>query len=319
MTRIAVIDSGIRDAFRETLQERLPAGWEVVDNPAGAEALVTENVDIGPEHLEPHVRLAVKLNTGNAHLDVGDLPTLTLPNTALIGVAEHTVALILSSARQLMDVDRRTRERDYLPDRAEPTLTNQRDYTYNWIGLTDFGTLYRRSVGLVGLGYIGRAVAERLRPFGVKLLYTQRKRLPKETERALGVEYHDFDALLAESDVVSLHHRFDDSENGNDAQFDASAFARMKRGAIFVNTARGRLVDEDALAGALTTGHLAAAALDVFRYEPLPANHPFLSILAPQLILTPHVGGGPIDEAFRHMSDEIVERLLTLKKENHRG
>jgi phosphoglycerate dehydrogenase-like enzyme len=319
--RIAVVDPGIRQLFHETLRARVPAEWQVSTESAGAAALVTENASIGPEQLRragDGVRLIVKLDSGSADLDVGDVPTLEVPNTALVGVAEHTVALILATSRQLVAVDRRTRARAYLADRAEPRLTNQKDYTYNWIGLEDFGTIYRRTVGLVGLGYIGRAVAARLRPFGVKLRYTQRNRLSEDVEKALGVEYRDLDALLEESDVVSLHHRFDDGSHGNDGQFGAAEFGRMRPGTIFVNTARGRLVDENALAEALTTGHL-MAALDVFRYEPLPADHPFLRIPSPPLLLTPHVGGGPVDEAFRHMSDEIIERLNHIHEENRNG
>jgi lactate dehydrogenase-like 2-hydroxyacid dehydrogenase len=322
VTRVALVDPQVRAGFVTVLRERLPAGWELVEAPDGATVVVTESVDVGPDLVAragPNLRLVAKLDTGTARLDVGAVPTLHLPNVALVGVAEHTVALILASVRRLAAVDARTRARAYLPDRSEPKLTNQTDYAYNWIGLEDFGTLYGRTVGLVGLGYIGRAVAERLRAFGVKLRYTQRTRLPVEDEVALGVSYLPFDDLLAASDVVSLHHRFHEGEGGNDAQFGRDAFATMKRGAVFVNTARGRLVDEDALADALTSGHVGAAALDVFRYEPLPAGHPFLSIPSSRLLLTPHVAGGPIAEAWQLMADGIIERTTTLMEEKDHG
>ena len=128
----------------------------------------------------------------------------------------------------------------------------------------------------------------------------------------LGVSYRSMDDLLAESDVITLHHRFQDGPGGNDAQFDAAAFARMKRGAILVNTARGRLVDETALAQALESGQLRAAALDVYRYEPLPEGHPFYAIPPSRLLLTPHVAGAPNAEAWRLMSEMIVERIADL-------
>ena len=316
--RIAVIDPAIPGGFSAALSRSLPQGWTLANEPAGASVLVTESVDVGAEVLASTgtaVRLVVKLDTGNATLDVGDIPTIEVSNAALIGVAEHTVALMLASLRGLVDLDQRTRGRKYLPDRATPALTDQSHYTYNWVGLEDFGTMYGRTVGLVGLGYIGRAVAARMRPFGVKLRYSQRNPLDAATEVELGVTFNDLETLLAESDIVSLHHRFQAGDQGNDFHIDRDAIARMKRGSVFINTARGRLIDEAALADALSSGHLRAAALDVFRYEPLPVGHPFFAIPNSRLLLTPHVAGAPVGEAWRVMSDTIVERALTITKE----
>ena len=315
MRSIAVIDPAVREGFVEMLTRRAPDGWMLTTDPAGATVIVTESVAVGRDIVDlagATLRLIVRLDPGQAALDVGRIPVLSVPNIALTGVAEHAVALILATARQLMDVSERTRERRYLPDRSTPILTSQKEYTFNWIGLEDFGILYRRTIGIVGLGYIGRAVASRLRPFGVRLLYTQRNRLPVALEDELGVAYRGFDEMLAESDVVTLHHRFQDAPDGNDAQFDAQAFARMKRGSVLINTARGRLVDEAALADALKSGQLRAAALDVFRYEPLPPDHVFFTISPTRLLLTPHVAGAPNEEAWRLMCEMIVERLTAL-------
>lgn len=311
MNLIAIIDPAIKDGFREVLAERLGEGWTVTSDPAGATIVVTENSDVSAEVVAlagTGLRLVVRLDPGKAALPAGAVPVMTIPNIALTGVAEHAVTLILASLRQLMDVSQRARERRYLADRSTPILTTQKEYTFNWIGLEDFGVLYRRTVGIVGLGYIGRAVAARLRPFGARILYTQRTPLPASTDAELGVAYRSMDDLLAESDVVTLHHRFQDGPDGNDAQFDAAAFAQMKRGAILINTARGRLVDEVALADALASGQLRAAALDVFRYEPLPADHPFYAIPPSRLLMTPHVAGAPNADAWRLMSEMIAER-----------
>ena len=318
MTSIAIIDPGIKDGFRDALVGRLGEPWAVTDDPAGATVIVTENADITGDVVAragDSLRLVVRLDPGTASLDASQVPAMTIPNIALTGVAEHAVTLILASLRQLMDVNDRARNRQYLPDRSTPILTTQKDYTFNWIGLEDFGIVYRRTIGIVGLGYIGRAVAERLQPFGVRILYTQRTPLPAETEAALGVSFRTLDDLLAESDVITLHHRFQDGPDGNDAQFGAAAFARMKEGAIFINTARGRLVDENALVDALASGHLRAAALDVFRYEPLPVGHPFHAISPSRLLITPHVAGAPNAEAWRLMSEMIAERCADLDQE----
>ncbi|MEZ4831159.1 MAG: NAD(P)-dependent oxidoreductase [Caldilineaceae bacterium] len=149
------------------------------------------------------------------------MDVVDLPNTALVGVAEHAVLLIMMLSRQIVSVSRRTRAQEWLPDRSEPILTDQRKYTYNWIGIEDFGTLYRKTVGIVGLGIIGKAIAERLRAFGMRVLYTQRTRLDAETEARYGVEWRELDDLLAESDFVSLSHRFQDGPDGNDNHFGA--------------------------------------------------------------------------------------------------
>jgi glyoxylate reductase len=190
-------------------------------------------------------------------------------------------------------------------------LTDQTRYTYNWIGLEDFGTVYRKTLGIVGLGYVGRAVAERMRPFGVRLLYYKRYRLDPEEEERLGVEYRERDELLQESDIVTLHHRFHEGPDGNDKDFGAREFALMKPTAYLVNTARGRLVDEDALVEALSSGQLAGVGLDVFRHEPLPSGHPLLRMAREQdnVIITPHVAGAPGDEAQVMIAQELVEHV----------
>jgi phosphoglycerate dehydrogenase-like enzyme len=118
--------------------------------------------------------------------------------------------------------------------------------------------------------------------------YTKRTPLSAEEDKALGVRFLSRDELLRVSDCVSLHHRFDGSV---EHYMDRRAFGLMKHGAYLVNTARGRLVDEEALRDALQSGRLAGAALDVFQYEPLPGDSPLLR--TKNLILTPHVGGIP--------------------------
>ncbi len=312
MTQIFLADPNIRSEQVDAIRARLPEGWALTDSAAGATAILTENADVSAEMLASageSLRLIALLDTGKARVADTRAAVVTLPNTALSGVAEHTVLLMMALSRQIFDVDQRTRSQAWLPERSQPILTDQKKYTYNWIGLQDFGTLYRKSVGIIGLGVIGQAVAERLRAFGMKIFYTQRTRLPAETEARLGVSWRSLDDLLAESDFVTLQHRFQEGPDGNDKQIGAREIGLMKPTAYLINTARGRLLDEDALLDALRQNKIAGAGLDVFRYEPLPADHPFFDIPATKLILTPHVAGAPIAEAWATIAEELVENV----------
>jgi len=306
---IYVADDEIRPQLLTTIEERLPEGWRLIDAAQGATALLTENTDITPALIKqagPSLRLIARLDTGHGGVAQASVPVVNLPNTALVGVAEHALALILVLSRRLLMVARKTRQEEWLPDRSEPLLTTQTDYTYNWIGLEEFGTLYGKKAGLVGLGVIGRAVAARLNAFGVRVFYTKRQRLPPQEEARLKVQWRDLDDLLRESDFVSLHLRFQEGPGGNDKQFGTREFELMKPTAFFINTARGRLVDEEALVSAIKSGQIAGAGLDVFRYEPLPPEHPLLALAGDNVILTPHVAGAPVTEAWQTIAEELI-------------
>ncbi|MEJ1977536.1 MAG: D-glycerate dehydrogenase [Acetobacteraceae bacterium] len=143
-----------------------------------------------------------------------------------------------------------------------------------------------RTLGIVGMGRIGRAMAQRARGFDMRILYHNRSRLPAALEA--GAEYvADLAEMLPRCDILSLH-----LPGGAETLMTREAFALLPKGAVFVNTARGSLVDEDALVDALRSGHLAAAGLDVFRAEPA-----FDTRLAefPNVFLTPHVGSATVE------------------------
>ena len=138
-----------------------------------------------------------------------------------------------------------------------------------------------RTLGIVGMGRIGQAVARRARGFDMRVLYHNRKRLPPDQEE--GAEYVErLEALLPRSEILSLHL----PGGGAGTLMTREAFALLPRGAVFVNTARGSLVDEDALLEALQSGHLFAAGLDVFRREP---DFDLRFAALPNVFLTPHV------------------------------
>jgi len=143
--------------------------------------------------------------------------------------------------------------------------------------------VYHKTVGIIGMGDIGMAFAERARAFGVRLLYFKRQRMPAEEERRLGIEYASIEELLRASDFVSLHVPH---TKETDKMLGAKEFALMKPTAYLINVSRGGIIDEGALCEALKNKVIAGAGLDVFELEPVPKDSPLLEL--DNVILTPH-------------------------------
>jgi D-3-phosphoglycerate dehydrogenase len=159
------------------------------------------------------------------------------------------------------------------------------------------------TLGIVGAGGIGREVARLAKGFGTRILYHNRNKLPEEMERELGLEYSSLDDLLESSDVLSISVPLTDETKG---MIGAEEIARMKEGAVLVNTARGEVVDYDALAEALKSGRLRGAAVDVFENEPDIWDCPMLGL--DNVILTPHSSAGSTESARRCM-EKVAENL----------
>jgi phosphoglycerate dehydrogenase-like enzyme len=279
------------------LRDSLPAGWALGDVD-GADALVVRDGTVDSAVLEraPNVRRIVRIELGSGSVDdeacaARGIAVSAVPSPSLYSVAEHAVMSMLVLLKRYPRVSAELRS-GVVAGGVEPTVTTQESYAFNWTGLERWEALYGKTVGLIGIGQIGRHVARILGAFGAQVLYTKPNRLPAEDEDRLGVAYAPFDELLARSHVVSLHNRFVPE---TERMMDDRAFGLMREGSFFVNTARGRLVDEAALLRELVSGKLAGAALDVFWLEPLPADSPLLQ--APNLVLTPHTGGIPIGES----------------------
>ena len=245
----------------------------------------------------PNLRLIQRLGARSDGIDLAaakaaNVAVSCLPRRTLAYTAEHAILLMMALAKRLLPADKVTRSGDYDPRLVKPV----NDIAYNWPGLTDIGGLYGRTLGIVGLGEVGALVVERARAFDMKIIYSNRTQLPAERERVLSVSYRSFDGLLAESDFVSVHAS---NIGPNDRLLGRLAFNAMKRTTFFINTSRGRLVDEDALYEALTNGVIAGAGLDVHRVEPRPARDRFAEL--PNVVMTPHLAGGSrlglIDEA----------------------
>jgi phosphoglycerate dehydrogenase-like enzyme len=165
------------------------------------------------------------------------------------------------------------------------------------------GTLAGRTLGILGLGRHGRPVARIAAAFGMLVLAWDRDPRRDYPDDEPVAERLPLDDLLERSDVVSVHLRLSPASTG---LLDAGRLARMRPGAILVNTARGAIIDEQALVAALATGRLAGAGLDVFATEPLPADHPLRT--APNVVLTPHIGW-KVEEVFAEWVEVAADQL----------
>jgi D-3-phosphoglycerate dehydrogenase / 2-oxoglutarate reductase len=210
-------------------------------------------------------------------------------------VAEYTVLLILAYLRQLVSAVHHVREGGW-----RDTLAYGRE-------------LRGQTVGLVGLGNVGARVARCLRGFDVTLLGAD-PYVPAERAAAMGVRFVTLHDLLAQSDVVCLHAMVTPETR---RMIDDAALRRMKPHAVLVNTARGALVDEDALVHALLEGRIGGACLDVFASEPVPASNPLLG--APRTIVSPHLAAHTVEAQDREITQTIedVARVLTGKEPVH--
>lgn len=206
-------------------------------------------------------------------------------------VAEHTVMLMLMALRHGVS--------GHAAVRAGRQIRMKEQ-----VMVSDAPELGEQAVGLVGFGDIAQATARLLRPFGCSLYYYTLHRRPPEVEQALGVSYLPLDELAGRCDILSLHCAVNDRTRH---MVDAALLARIKPGAILVNTARGELVDNGAVRQALLDGHLGGIAVDTLDPEPTPADHPLVDLppeVADRVVYSPHLGGitgGSFRRAHRNM------------------
>lgn len=291
---------GCSDAWAPEIRERIvaaaPDGFEVefadpVDRAAWDDLLARSDfLLLAANRMTPAMigaagRLRLIHKWGIGYDDI-DLPAAEAAGVGVAitaganahAVAEHTVMLMLATLRKLSVVDRALREGRWL-------FKEMRVQCLQMSG---------RTVGLVGFGNIGRAVAKRLAGFEVELLYFDPLSASREIEQALGATLVPFDDLLARADIVSLHCP---GGTENHHLMGSAEFARIKRGAILVNAARGELVDQAALVEALTDGSLMGAGLDVFEQEPPEADNPLLRLQ--NVTLSPHTAASVLDNVGR--------------------
>ncbi len=220
------------------------------------------------------------------------------PGVLTEATADLSMALMLDACRNVTRGDRLVREGRW--EGWSPTLL---------VGPRVTGA----TLGIVGFGRIGQAVAARARGFSMRVLYTQRNRVATETEQALGATFVSLDELLAQSDIVSLHCPLTDSTRG---LLNETRMRRMKPGSILVNCGRGPCVDEAALANVLREGPIGAAGLDVYEREP-EVHEALLSL--PNVVLAPHLGSAdaPTRERMAEMSvGSVIDVLAGQEPQN---
>ena len=206
-----------------------------------------------------------------------------IPRLTLIYTAEHAIMMMLALAKQLVQADQRVRAGQWDQDRAQPTD----GVAYNWTGSTSLSGLYGKTLGIIGLGEVGSIMAGMARGFGMRVIYSNRTQLPIAKEQEVGVTFAQRQELLAQSDFVSVNAA---NLPANRAMIDMNTFTAMKRTAFFINTSRGKLVNEDDLYTAVSTGVIAGAGLDVHWEEPRAAGDRLCQL--PNVIMTPHYAGG---------------------------
>jgi glyoxylate reductase len=269
---------------------------KLTDPRPGVEAMIAANEPVGDAVLEllPDLRLLANYAVGFDQVDLAACAHRGVAVTNTPGVLDHTTAdlafaLLLAAQRRLVEGDRQVRDGEW-----------QSGWQAAALG-TDVGG---STLGIVGLGRIGKAVARRARGFDMHVLYAQRHRLGPEEERELGVEWRELDRLLTEVDALSLHVPLSPETT---ALIDERRLALLRDGACLVNTARGDVVDEQALVRELVSGRL-RAGLDVFSREP---DVPEELLRLPNVVLTPHIGSAT-RETREAMTRVAVENVLAV-------
>lgn len=263
---------------------------------------VTDRIDAALIASAPaSFRMFANFGAGVNHIDLaaakakGILVTNT-PGVFTQDTADLTMALILNVPRRLGEGHRLMRSGE-------------------WKGWTPTGMLGHRiggkTLGIIGFGRIGEAVAQRARAFGLNILYNKRQRLPASVEAELGVTFEpDLDRLVAKSDIITLHCPL---TGETDKLMSRDRIGLMKRDAYLINSSRGELVDEDALIEALTRGRIAGAGLDVYNHEP-SVDPRFRTI--PNVVLLPHLGSATFEG--REASGEKVIANIRIFSDGHR-
>lgn len=309
------------DGIRAQAQTIYPADVRLVDsqaellaNASGASVIVVEELTVGEKEIAAagdRLKFVQKYgfttrNIDSAACNAAGVKVLTIRRRANISTAEQGLTLMLALARQLTQNANLISVEQLKKAGYQPT-TYDRSHTPNgnWARIPNMVTLYRKQLGIVGLGEIGRELARRALALGMRIVYTQRTRLPADVEQQYQATYRSLDELLGASDFVSLHLPRSPATIGFIGRRELSV---IKPGAFLINVSQPNLVEREALRHALGSGRLGGYGLDTFYEEPGDAKDPLIQF--PNVIITPHLGGSPRWNSL----DDIEEVIVNLSR-----
>ncbi len=287
------IDLEFLKEFGEVTVYDLTAPEELVPRLQEADAVLCNKTRITAQVMAacPRLKYVGLFATGFNNIDVAyaadhGVTVCNVPGYSTEAGAQHAFALLLALTDRVHEYNETVAQGDWIRSRT---------FAYFPIPLTE---LCGKTMGIVGYGAIGRRVGDMARAFGMKVLVHGRRPVP-DTD----VEQVPFEELLERADVVSMHCPLNADSEG---MMNAAAFAKMKEGAIFINTSRGGLVDEQALRAALDSGHLLGAGVDVLQVEPMTPECPLYG--APRCIITPHIAWAGV-ETRRRLMGVVAENI----------
>lgn len=276
-------------------EDSAPPQDQLIARTAAADGLLCTLSDrIDQELIDacPRLRAVATCSVGYDHVDLKALTARGIqlgytPGVLTAATADLAMALMLSAGRRITEADRFVRDGSWAKSIGwNPSMLLGVDFA-------------NATLGIAGFGEIGQAVAHRAQAFGMKVLAWSRSGRTGD-----GIEAVSFEEMIKRSDIISLHVPMTAETRG---LFNADMIAAMKPGSMLINTARGGIVDEQALADALHTGHIAAAGFDVFAVEPIPGDNPLLS--APNMVVAPHIGSATLATRSR-MAEMTVDNIL---------
>ena len=287
------IDLEFLREFGEVTEHDLTPPELLVERLQGADAVICNKTQITAQVMAacPTLKYVGLFATGYNNIDVAyaaahGVTVCNVPGYSTEAVAQHTFSLLLAVTNRVHEYNQTAAQGDWIRSRT---------FSYFPLPLME---LAGKTIGIVGYGAIGHRVGDMARAFGMKVLVCGRRPIP-DTD----VQQVPFEELLSRSDVVSMHCPLNADSEG---MMNRAAFARMKPGAIFINTSRGGLVEEQALREALDSGHLLGAGVDVLRVEPMTPDCPLYG--APNLLITPHIAWAGLETRTRLMG-MVAENL----------